>query len=84
MEIKTDHYIHEEDIRAMKRNKADILAIRPVFQENGSGLSAPEQPEELPFSVLVQNYYKKRFQTDMDEETLSLLLEIMEESEETI
>lgn len=84
MEIKTDHYIHEEDIRAMKRNKADILAIRPVFPENGSGLSAPEQPEELPFSVLVQNYYKKRFQTDMDEETLSLLLEIMEESEETI
>ena len=68
------------------RPRAGVLRLpfRPVFPENGNSLSAPEQPEELPFSVLVQNYYKKRFQTDMDEETLSLLLEIMEESEETI
>lgn len=81
LEIETEHYIHEEDIRAMKRLKADILSIRPVFSSNDPAGDTPEQIEDLPFEVLVQNYYKKKFQTDMDAETLELLLEIMREEE---
>lgn len=81
LEIETEHYIHEEDIRAMKRLKADILSIHPVFSSNDPAGDTPEQIEDLPFEVLVQNYYKKKFQTDMDAETLELLLEIMREEE---
>ena len=65
----------------MKRLKADILSIRPVFSSNDPAGDTPEQIEDLPFEVLVQNYYKKKFQTDMDAETLELLLEIMREEE---
>jgi len=84
LEIETDHYIHEEEIRAMKRLKADILSIRPIFPE-GSGTSpSSEKIEELPFEVLVKNYYKKKFQTEMDEETLELLLDIMADGEEDL
>lgn len=84
LEIETDHYIHEEEIRAMKRLKADILSIRPIFPE-GSGTSpSSEKIEELPFEVLVKNYYKKKFQTEMDEETLELLLDIMTDGEEDL
>ncbi|MCD8019389.1 MAG: exonuclease SbcCD subunit D [Clostridiales bacterium] len=83
LEIKTDHYIHEEDIRAMKRLKADILSIRPVFPEGDEGRPAPEKMEEPPFEVLVQNYYRKRFQVDMEQETLDLLMSILNDNEET-
>ncbi len=79
LEIETDHYIHEEEIRSMKRLKADILSIRPLFPEDSTVSHASQKIEELPFEVLVKNYYKKKFQTDMDDETLELLLEIMEE-----
>ena len=81
MEIRTDHYIHEEDIRAMKRLKADILSIRPSFPQKETDTFLSEKPEELPFEVLVKTYYRKKFQTDMDEETFRLLQEIMGDNE---
>lgn len=84
LEIETDHYIHEEDIRAMKKQKADILSIRPIFPETKEFTLSPEKIEELPFEILVQEFYKKKFQTDMDTETLDLLMEIIQESEENI
>lgn len=84
LEIETDHYIHEEEIRAMKRLKADILSIRPLFPESSDVSLASEPIEELPFEVLVKNYYKKKFQTDMDAEILELLLEIMKDTEEAL
>ncbi len=77
MEIRTDHYIHEEDIRAMKRLKSDILSIRPILPQKESDAFLPEKMEDLPFEVLVKSYYRKRFQMDMDEETFGLLQEIM-------
>ena len=36
LEVKTDHYIHEEDIKKMKAIKADILSITPVLPEDES------------------------------------------------
>ena len=32
----------------------------------------------------MKNYYKKKFQTEMDEETLELLLDIMTDGEEDL
>lgn len=84
LEIETDHYIHEEDIRAMKKLKADILSIRPVFPDSHGSSLSPEKIEELPFEVLVQEYYKKKFQTDMEAETLELLMEILQAPEESV
>ena len=79
MEIKTDHYIHEEDIKAMKKRKADILSIRPIFPDSTENSPGLHEPEEQPFDVLVKDFYRRKFHVDMEEETLELLMEIVNE-----
>ena len=80
IEIKTDHYIHEEDIKKMKTLKTDILSITPVLPENASDDFSASDIREQPFDELVKNFYRKRFQVDIGEETLALLMQIMEEN----
>lgn len=80
LEIKTDHYIHEEDIKKMKTLKTDILSITPVLPENDSDDFFASDIREQPFDELVKNFYRKRFQVDIGEETLALLMQIMEEN----
>ena len=80
LEIKTDHYIHEEDIKKMKTLKTDILSITPVLPENDSDDFSASDIREQPFDELVKNFYRKRFQVDIGEETLALLMQIMEEN----
>ena len=80
LEIKTDHYIHEEDIKKMKTLKTDILSITPVLPENASDDFSASDIREQPFDELVKNFYRKRFQVDIGEETLALLMQIMEEN----
>ena len=80
LEIKTDHYIHEEDIKKMKVLKTDILSITPVLPENDSDDFSTSDIREQPFDELVKNFYRKRFQVDIGEETLALLMQIMEEN----
>lgn len=83
LEINTDRYIHEEEIRAMKRLKKDILSIKPIFPEQNHSAPTAQKLEELPFEVLVANYYQKKFQVDMDNETLEVLLDIIHDTERT-
>lgn len=83
LEIKSNHYIHEEEIKTMKRLKADILSIRPVLSQENPGAHSG-QMEDLPFEVLVRNYYRKKFQTEMDEETFSLLMEILNDEGDSL
>ena len=80
LEIKTDHYIHEENIKKMKTLKTDILSITPVLPENDSDDFSASDIREQPFDELVKNFYRKRFQVDIGEETLALLMQIMEEN----
>ena len=80
LEIKTDHYIHEEDIKKMKTLKTDILSITPVLPKNDSDDFSASDIREQPFDELVKNFYRKRFQVDIGEETLALLMQIMEEN----
>ena len=80
LEIKTDHYIHEEDIKKIKTLKTDILSITPVLPENDSDDFSASDIKEQPFDELVKNFYRKRFEVDIGEETLALLMQIMEEN----
>lgn len=81
LEIETDHFIHEEDIKTMKRTKADILAIQPIFPDDKETSKKIQEHQELPFDTLVKDFYYKKFNVDMDDETLQLLLEIAGEGE---
>lgn len=81
LKIKTDHYIHEEDIRKMRTLKSDILSITPILPEDEENFSSEIDRKELPFDVLVKDFYQKKFQVDMSDETFSLLMEILKEDE---
>ena len=72
--------IDEEDIKKMKTLKTDILSITPVLPENDSDDFSASDIREQPFDELVKNFYRKRFQVDIGEETLALLMQIMEEN----
>ena len=80
LEVKTDHYIHEEDIKKMKAIKADILSITPVLPEDESEDFSASDLKEQPFDELVKNFYRKKFHVDIGEETFSLLTSIIEEN----
>ena len=69
-----------EDIKKMKTLKTDILSITPVLPENDSDDFSASDIREQPFDELVKNFYRKRFQVDIREETLALLMQIMEEN----
>lgn len=79
LEVKTDHYIHEEDIKKMKAAKADILSITPVLPESETEDFSASDIREQPFDELVKNFYRKKFQVDISEESFSLLMNIMED-----
>lgn len=80
LEIKTEHYIHEEDIKKMKAIKADILSIIPILPEDESEDFSASDIKEQPFDELVKNFYRKKFHVDIGEETFSLLMNIIEEN----
>ena len=69
LEVKTDHYIHEEDIKKMKAIKADILSITPVLPEDESEDFSASDLKEQPFDELVKNFYRKNFTLNVGEET---------------
>lgn len=79
LEIKTDHYIHEEDIKKMKSLKTDILAITPVLPKDESEDFSISDIKEQPFDELVKNFYRKKFHVDIEEETFTLLMNIIGE-----
>ena len=64
----------------MKTLKTDILSSTPVLPENDSDDFSASDIREQPFEELVKNFYRKRFQVDIGEETLALLMQIMEEN----
>ena len=70
----------EEDIKKIKTLKTDILSITPVLPENDSDDFSASDIKEQPFDELVKNFYRKRFEVDIGEETLALLMQIMEEN----
>ncbi len=82
MEVKTDHYIQEEDIKKMRSLKKDILSITPIFPSSQSDGESRFPAASLPFETLIQNFYTKKFGTSMNEETMSVLMEIIRGSEE--
>ena len=83
LEIETTEYIHEEDMKAMKTWKSDILSIRPIIKDTeGKTIGSPDEQHDLPFETMVQEFYRRRFHMDMEEEAMALLMEIMGEEEE--
>lgn len=82
LEIETDRYIREDEMKEMKQWKQDIMEIKPILKktdtkENGSKAVAEQSMEEL-----FRNFYRQEKGTEVSEETLKLFLEIAGEEQE--
>jgi DNA repair exonuclease len=82
LEIKTDKYITQEDIKAMKSLKDDILEIKPI-------IIGQEDIDEEFFSVkeksmhqLFKDFYTKQRMTEPNQEVMDLFLNILEQGED--
>lgn len=78
LEIKTDRYIHEDEIKQMKLLKDDIIEVLPIF--NQSQYETNEVPlTERPFKDVFCEFYLKERGVEPDEEIVDLLLSIINE-----
>lgn len=82
LEISTDDFIREDDIKTMKSLKNDILSIMPIYPSIENEDEIIEPNKDIPFETMVENYYKKKIGTGMSEETKSVLMEILGEDKE--
>jgi len=78
IEIETDRYIREDEIKAMKDFKKDILEIVPKIKGDETEFDS-ENLKEKPFVEIFKEFYKKERDVDPQEEVVDLLLSIISE-----
>ena len=79
LEVKTDRYIREDEIKQMKELKKDILEIMPkvtgINEDENEGLSLREKS----FEDIFIEFYKKERNVEPEKEIVDLLLSIASE-----
>lgn len=81
IEIKTDSYIGEEELKAMKTAKKDILEILPKVDINDDEAIDTSSFKERPFEDVFKEFYKKERNVEPSQEVVDLLLSIVNEGE---
>ncbi|MCI7444103.1 MAG: exonuclease SbcCD subunit D C-terminal domain-containing protein, partial [Clostridium sp.] len=82
LEIETDRYIREDEIKAMKSLKDDILEIIPKIKSEEDEDEEIRNFSEKTFEEMFKEFYKKERNVEPDEELLKMLLSIVEGDEE--
>ena len=82
LEVETDRYIKEDEIKSMKDLKKDILEIIPKVKGIEDEESEFVNVNEKSFEEIFKEFYKKERDVEPDDELLKLLLSIMGEEEE--
>lgn len=84
LEIETDQYIREDEIKQIRSLKKDVLEIMPrfVMQETDEDSSALERFAEQPFDVHFKAFYEKERAVAPTEELVACLLSILEAGDE--
>lgn len=81
LEIQSDRYIAEDEIKEMKNFKKDILEIMPKIKNESQDESDFVNVNEKSFSEIFMDFYKKERGTEPEKEVLDLLLTIMNEED---
>ncbi|MCR3761077.1 exonuclease SbcCD subunit D [Clostridium felsineum] len=76
LEIKTDKYIGEEEMKAMKSLKKDILEISPKISIDDEVIDMTSF-KERPFEEVFKEFYKKERKVEPEDEVLDLILSII-------
>ena len=82
LEIETDRYIREDEIKAMKSLKDDILEIIPKIKSEEDEDEEIRNFSEKTFEEMFKEFYKKERDVEPDEELVKMLLSIVEGDEE--
>ena len=84
LEIETDRFIGEEEIKQMKNAKKDILEIMPkIIGENVEEIDIGSFSEKS-IEEIFRDFYLKERNVNPDEELVDLLLSIINEEDEDI
>ena len=70
LEIETDRYIREDEIKQMKTSKADILEILPKIKGQDEEEEALQQLTKQSFEDIFKAFYKKERGTEVGEEDI--------------
>jgi exonuclease SbcD len=82
LEITTDRYIREDEIKLMKNTKKDILEIVPkIVGENNEDIDISSFSEKS-FGDIFKEFYLKERKVEAQPEVVDLLLSIIKEGEE--
>lgn len=76
LEIETDRWIGEDDIREMKEHQPGILEIHPVLLGSRQKKEDYERAEEKPLDVLFTEFFMSEKGVAPDAELVELLMEI--------
>lgn len=79
LEVKTDRYIREDEIKQMKDLKKDILEIMPKVNGINEGENEGLSLSEKSFEEIFIDFYKKERNVDPEKEIVDLLLSITSE-----
>lgn len=82
LEIKTDNYITQEQIKQMKELKKDIIEIHPVIEGMEESAVDYESFREKSMAELFKEFYLKERKVDPSNEVMDLFLNIVMEGEE--
>lgn len=79
IEIKTDRYISQEDIKTMKALKKDILEIKPIIEREDGEEDEYYDVKEKKIEELFKDFYLKSRDVNPTEEVMELFLQIINE-----
>lgn len=81
LEITTDRYIREDEIKKMKSTKNDILEIMPKMVGKENMEFDINSFSERPFKDIFKEFYLKERKVEPQEEVVDLLLSIVDDKE---
>lgn len=83
LEIETETWIREDQIKLLRQLKSDLLEIKPLLKTERVVETPELQIGELSFNELFRAFYKSERQIEPTDELVALLDSILEEADET-
>lgn len=81
LEIETDRYLREDEIKQMKTYKKDILEITPIIKNQKNEEININSFSEKSFEEVFKEFYTKERQVEPQEEVVEMLMSILQEDE---
>ena len=83
LEIETDVFIREDEIKQIRSLKKDVLEIMPIFNHQTADAAEVDQERfaEMPFEAHFKAFYEKERSVPPSEALLACMMSILEEDE---